>query len=135
MRPLALLIGLAFIAIGLAGVIHPDFIVAVAHRVASPGGLFIVAAIRVGIAVVLGLAARAARTPTALRLLAALFLISGVITPFLSPETALSVFDAFATRVSLRLWSAAVVALGAFIAYTVSDGRRAVYRRPAPAVP
>jgi hypothetical protein len=130
MKTLARLIGLLFIGLGIAGLVDPGVLINIGRHGATPVGLWIVALTRVAIGAVLYTAARAARTPTALRVLGALFIVSGVITPFFGVEQARAVVDAVLAGGSqpLRLWSVLIAGLGAFIAYTVSDGRRVAYR-------
>lgn len=130
MRTLAFLIGLVFVCLGTVGLVAPGALVAVAHQSATPLGLWVVALIRCGIGAVLYGAGRSARHPTALRLIGALFIVTGIITPFFGSQHARAIVDTWATadKNLLRLWGAAIVALGVFTAYTVSDRRRVAYR-------
>lgn len=128
-RTMALLIGVAFVGLGIAGLVAPNVLGALGEHATTPVGLWVVALTRLGIGTVLYVAARAARHPSALHLLGALFIVSGVITPFFGTHArviAEALLSGGPGR--LRLWSLAIAALGAFIAYTVSDNRRAAYR-------
>lgn len=129
-RSLALLIGLVVTAVGVVGIVVPDALIVFGRHAATPVGLYLVAVVRVGIGLVLVRAARAARTPTALRVLGGIIFISGLITPFFGADRARAVLDWWSAHGSafLRLWSVVAVVLGLFIMYAVSDGRRAAYR-------
>ncbi len=127
MKALAFLIGLAFVGLGTAGLVDPGVFIGMGRAATTPLGLWLVALSRLGIGAVLYVAARAARTPTALRVLGALFIVSGVVTPFVGVEPARTFVENVTVNGSapMRFWSVVLAALGAFIAYSVSDDRRA----------
>lgn len=56
MRPLALLVALFIVVVGIVGVIAPDHLMAAGRYVITPVGLYAIAALRVGMGLVLMLA-------------------------------------------------------------------------------
>jgi hypothetical protein len=87
---LILLIAGALAAIGLAALIVPDMVVASGRRMVSPAGLYAAAAFRVGISLVLLLAAPKSRAPGMLRAVGFAGLTVGVATPLLGIERAIA---------------------------------------------
>jgi hypothetical protein len=126
MKILALSIGLLIAAMGVVAVASPDALGAIVGALITPGGLYVVAAFRVAVGIVLLRAASASRTPLILGTLGAVILVSGLITPLFGVERARAVFEWWAGQpgIVMRTWGAIVVLLGAFVAYSVGAGRR-----------
>src|SRR5512140_1906462 len=87
----ALLIGLIGAGlIGVAGLVAPDRLMAAvavaAPYVLTPVGLYVIGALRVGMGIVLILAARNSRAPTALRVIGAVVFVAGLATPLFGVE-------------------------------------------------
>jgi NAD(P)-dependent dehydrogenase (short-subunit alcohol dehydrogenase family) len=92
----------------------------------QPVGLYAVAALRVGIGLVLMLAARTSRTPKILCAFGAVVLVAGLATPLFGVERARAIFDWEATQGNalIRVGAGLVLAIGGFIAFAVAAGRR-----------
>lgn len=127
MRSLALLIALFIVVAGTAGVIAPDGLVTVGRYVVTPVGLYAIAALRVGIGLVLMLVAPTSRAPKTVRALGAVVLVAGLTTPLFGVERARAIFDWEVTQGTtlIRIVAGLVLAIGAFIAFAVGAGRRA----------
>ena len=126
MRFLALVVALFIIAVGIAGLITPDALIAVGRYAVTPAGLYAVAALRVAIGLVLVLAAPLSAAPKTLRVLGAFVVVAGLATPFFGAERAQTVFAWALTRGTALIRVAAVVILaaGGFIVFAFASGRR-----------
>ena len=113
-------------AIGAVGLVTPDALIAVGRYAATPGGLYVAAALRVGIGVVLWLVAPLSAAPRTLRVLGAFVIIAGLATPFFGVERAQSVFAWALTQgtVRIRIGAGLILAAGGLIAFAVASGRR-----------
>jgi hypothetical protein len=125
MRSLALLIALFIVAVGMAGVMAPDSLVTVGRYVITPVGLYAVAALRVGIGLVLMLVAPISRAPKTLRAIGAVVLVAGLATPSFGVERARAVLDWEVSQGTalIRIGAALVLTIGAFLAFAVATGR------------
>ena len=126
MRSLALLVALFIMVVGMAGVFTPDSLITVGRYVVTPVGLYAVAALRVGIGLVLMLVARISRAPKTLRAFGAIALVAGLATPLFGVERARAIFDWEATQGTalIRVGAGLALAIGGFIAFAVAAGRR-----------
>jgi hypothetical protein len=125
MRALALLVGLVVVLIGLTGVVAPDSLMAVGRRAITPAGLYGIAALRIGIGLLLFLVAPISRTPKTLRVTGAVVLVAGLTTPLVGVDRVRAIFDwevAHGTA-PVRIAAVLVSAIGAFIAFAVAGGR------------
>jgi hypothetical protein len=106
-------------------VVAPDVLLSVGRSIITPGGLYAITALRIGIGLVFVLEAPASRAPRTLRGLGVLVIIAGLATPWFGVARSLAVMDWWASLgPSLRRLEAGVpIALGAFLVY--------VSRRPA----
>jgi hypothetical protein len=126
MRSLALLVALFIMVVGLAGIFAPDRLMTVGQYVVTPVGLYAIAALRVGIGLVLLLVAPISRAPRTLRVFGAVALVGGLTTPLFGVERARALVDWEATQGTalLRLGAGLALAIGGFIAFAVAAGRR-----------
>ena len=126
MRSLALLVAFFIMCVGVTGVFMPDTLISVGRYVVTPNGLYAVAALRLGIGLVLMLVARVSRTPKTLRTLGAVVFVAGLATPFFGVDRARAVFDWEATQGTalIRIGAVLAVLMGGFIAFAVAVGRR-----------
>jgi hypothetical protein len=109
--------------LGVVALVLPDTVIAIGRHLVSPSGLYAAAAFRVGVGLVLMLAARESRAPGVLRAIGAVVLATGVATPFFGVEAARARLDWEAAHVGfLRVEGAAFIFLGGLI---VSALRRA----------
>ena len=127
MQLLALLVALLISLIGLTGVISPETLAALGRHALTPTGLLVVAAVRIGIGVVLLLVARVSRAPRTLRIFGIIAIIAGVATPFVGVEHSRRVMDWWLAQgfVWVRLHAGIALVLGGFLAYAVAPRRRA----------
>ena len=127
MKLLASLVGLFFILIGIAGVLWPAGLMTIGYDVVTPIGLYVVAALRIGIGLVLVLAASASRMPITLRVLGTVIFVAGLVTPFVGVDRARAMLDWWTAQglVFIRLSCSVAIAIGAFITYVVAARRRA----------
>jgi hypothetical protein len=126
MRSLALFVASVIMVVGLVGIVTPDSLMAVGRHMATPAGLYVVAALRVGIGLVLIMVAPISRVPRTLRWVGAFVLVAGVATPFFGLERTQATLDWIATQgtVLIRLGASLALAIGACIAFAVATGRR-----------
>ena len=126
MRSLALLVAILIMVVGIVGVFSPDSLIAVGRYVLTPVGLYAIAAVRIGIGLVLMLAAPGSRAPKTLRALGAIVFVAGLATPLFGVDRARAVADWAATQGTglLRVGAVMALALGGFIAVAVADRRR-----------
>jgi hypothetical protein len=126
MRALALLVALFIMVVGLAGLITPDSLLTVGRYMVTPGGLYVVAALRVGIGLVLMLAATNSRAPRTLRAFGIVAIVAGLATPLFGVERTRAVFEWEARQGTalIRVGAALALAIGGFIAFAVTPARR-----------
>ena len=127
MQLLALLVALLISLIGLTGVVSPETLAALGRHVLTPTGLYVVAAGRIAIGIILMLAASASRAPRTLRVFGIIATIAGVATPFFGVEHSRRVMDWWLAQgfVWGRLHAGIALVLGGFLAYAVTPRRRA----------
>ena len=128
MRFLTLLVALFIMVVGLVGVFTPDSLITVGRYVVTPLGLYVVAAVRVGIGVLLMLVARISRAPRTLRAFGAVVFVAGLATPLFGVERARAILDWEATQgtVLIRVVAGLLFVIGGSIAFAVGAGRRLV---------
>ena len=126
-KHLTMAIGLAFAAIGLIGVAAPSLVLEFGQSLLTRTGLYIVAALRIGIGLVLVRVAPDSRTPKILRIVGVLIIIAGVLTPFFGVDRSRAIFDWLSSQEPLlvRLGAGVAAAFGLFIVYAVTSPRRA----------
>lgn len=127
MRLLGLLVALFIALVGLTGVLAPDSLMTIGRHSVTPLGIYIVAALRICIGLVLAWVAPISRAPTILRVLGVIAVIAGVATLFLKAEHAQAILEWWSGQGPVFVRSVAGIALvlGGFIAYAVAPGRRA----------
>jgi hypothetical protein len=130
MKYLAWLVALLVIAAGLTGIVAPDRLMNLRWYVATPAGLFGIAALRIGIGVVLIMVAPVSRAPKTLQTCGALMLLAGLVTPLFGVERARAVLDWEAAQrpALIRLVAALVVAIGGFFALALRPAVKASLR-------
>ncbi|HXB53150.1 MAG TPA: hypothetical protein VN461_00075 [Vicinamibacteria bacterium] len=128
MRSLALLVAVFIMLVGVAGVLAPESLMTLARYAVTPVGLYVVAAVRVGIGLALLLAALISRAPRTLRVFGAVALVAGLATPLLGAERAQAILDWQLSQgsVLIRVGAALALAIGVFLAFAVAGSRRAV---------
>ena len=123
-RSLALVVGALIVVLGVAGVVIPDIVIATGRHFVSTSGLYAAAAFRVGVGLVLILAARESRAPGILRAIGAVVIVGGVAAPFFGVEAAWARLDWEAAHSTFfRVEGAAFVCLGVLIVSALRSGR------------
>ncbi|PZR76292.1 MAG: hypothetical protein DLM73_03005 [Chthoniobacterales bacterium] len=127
MKILALIFGILALAIGVIGLIWPEQLIAIARHAATPVGVYVAAAVRVGLGLVLLLAAHASRAPNALRVFGVLILLAGVATACLGVARAQAMVEWLSAQGPgiIRLFPCFALIVGSFIIYGVTGSRRA----------
>jgi hypothetical protein len=122
---LAFIIGVLLIVQGLGGVVAPDVFVGVVRFFQSPPMLYVAAALRIAIGIVLLCAATDSRLPIFLRVFGILIVIGGVLTAFVGVQFAHTILALWASRGPglVRLFAVVSLALGLFTAYAVTPTR------------
>ena len=126
MKRLALFVATVVMIIGIVGVVAPDRLIAAGRYVMTPAGLYAIAALRVGMGVVLMLVASSSRTPKVFRALGFLVLLAGLATPFFGVDRSREIIDwaAVQSPTLLRGVAGVMLVLGGFIAWALATGRR-----------
>ena len=124
MSKLALAVGVAYVLLGVSVAVSPAWFLSVGWE--SQRGLYIAAAIRVVVGLVLTLAAPTSRFPTTFRVFGAIALIAGLGMPFISIER-WAAYMHWWTVEHLTLFRTvmgiAATLVGTFIAYAASPKR------------
>ena len=117
-------IGLSLLvaALGALGIVAPARLLAVGRRFATPGGIWLAAAVRVVLGGALILAAPASRAPALIQGLGIFVVVAGVATPLFGAARLGRVLDWVGTldTALLRAWSVVVLALGAGFAWALT---------------
>ena len=125
MRLIAGLIGLFVIVVGVVGVVAPAALLSAADYATTPIGLYVAAAFRIGIGIVLILVAPITRAPKLLRVFGVLAIAAGVITALVGVDRAramVALATAQGTRL-IRLGALLAVVFGGFVVFAVSARR------------
>ena len=127
MRLLGLLVALFIALVGLTGVFAPDCLMTIGRHSVTPVGIYIVAALRIGIGLLLARVAPVSRAPKTLRILGVIAVLGGVATLFLGAERGQAILEWWSAQgpVLIRLGPGLALVLGGFIAYALTPGRRA----------
>ena len=123
MRVPGLLVALFMIVLGVTGIILPHRLLSIAEFTVAPAGLYVTAAVRLVIGIILLAAASRSRFPKVLYVFGALAIVGGFTTLFLSVEQARAIADWTSSRAAIvvRLFGLFALALGSFIAYATSN--------------
>ena len=126
LRLLTVVLGAAIAAIGLLGLIAPALLLEFGQSLVTPPALYVVAAVRIAFGALLWLVAPAARMPTTLRIIGAVIVLAGLLTPFIGAERAQAMLTAWSDLGPILMRAAPSVAIlfGLFIIYAVSPRRR-----------
>ena len=127
MKHLATAIGFAFAAMGFVGVAVPSLVLELGQSLLTPTVLYVVAALRIGIGLVLVQVAPESRHPKALRIVGVLIVIVGVLTPFFGVERSRAIIDWWSGQGQLlvRLSAGLAASFGLYIVYSVTSPRPA----------
>jgi len=123
---IAVLVGVLLITQGLLGVLAPEAFVGVVRFFKAPSVIYVAAALRIAIGIVLLCAVTGSRLPIFLRVFGLLIVIGGVLTPFVGVQFADIILALWSSRGPglVRLFTVVSLALGLFTVYAVSPARR-----------
>jgi hypothetical protein len=119
MRLLGLAIGALVILASAITFAVPDLRLSFEGAVMTPAGLYAIAAVRIAIGLVFMVAAPASKAPRILRVLGAMVIIAGLVTPWFGVARAQEVLNWFASAGPLMMRLDAIVglALGSFLVW------------------
>jgi hypothetical protein len=122
MSLLAALFGLLIGALGLVGMIQPERLIRFARAWQTTGGLYVAAALRIILGLLLFVAAPDSRLPGILRVLGVVIFISGLATPFFGLERFHRLLEWWASRSPAfkRIWAGCAFAFGFVLLYAVT---------------
>lgn len=127
----ALVIGLLIVAQGIVGLVAPELFQQLIQFIQTPPNIYFAAVVRIAFGIVLVLAAPQSRAPVALRILGALILVGGLITPFLGVRVADVILGWWSQGPGIvRAWAAGALVIGFFIVYATGHRRRGTLRNP-----
>ena len=125
-KRIALMIGLLVAALGILGIAAPEVFLRTVTFFQTPPAIYLAAAIRVVVGVVLFRAAKESRVPRVLLVLGVLITVGGLLTPLVGVRGARVILDWWSAGGSgfVRVWGGVAVAVGVFIVYAVAPNRR-----------
>ena len=123
---LAFLIGVLLIVQGLGGIVVPGVFVSVVRFFQAPSIIYVAAAVRIAIGIVLLCAVTGSRFPIFLRVFGALIVIGGALTPFYGAQFAHAILALWASQGPglVRLFAIVSLVLGLLTAYAAPATRR-----------
>lgn len=126
MKTVITIVGLLAVGAGIIGLIVPNVLLTVGRDVLTPTGLYVIAALRVFIGLLLIVAAKASRMPRLVRILGSIVLVAGIATPLFGVDRSVAILDWYARQglFVLRLAALVLVAAGAFMIYVIGSLRR-----------
>lgn len=116
-----MLVALLLALTGLTGVFAPNRLMTISQYFVTPVGIYVVAALRICIGLVLARVAPVSRAPKTLRILGVIAVVGGVTTLFLGTERAQAILEWLSAQgpAFIRFWAGFALVLGGFIAYAV----------------
>jgi hypothetical protein len=126
LRVVAAAIGLVIGGVGVVGVVAPSLLLDLGRSLLSSQALYAVAAVRVALGLLLLFVAGASRMPRTLRVIGALILINGVVTPLFGVAGSQALLDWFSSQglMFVRFMATFAIAFGVFVVYVVAPPRR-----------
>jgi hypothetical protein len=121
MKAIALIIALLIVSLGLTGVFWPEGLMQLAVYSFTATGMYVVAAIRLALGVLLMVTASATRTPKTVRVIGFLILLAGIGALFIPASTAQSLLARGPG--TLRIAACFPLVAGTFIAWTTVSRR------------
>jgi hypothetical protein len=118
---LGLLVALFIALIGLTGIFAPNRLMTISQSSVTPVGIYVAAALRIGIGLVLVRVAPSSRAPKVLFAFGVIAVIAGLVTLFLGIERAQVLLEWWSAQGPgfIRLWAGLPLVLGGFIAYAI----------------
>jgi hypothetical protein len=127
MKFLAVWFGIFVMIVGVVGVVAPSALLGAAEYSTTPIGLYVLAALRIGIGIVLLQVARSSRAPKVIRALGAIAVAAGVVTAFIGVDRgrAMVAWEIAQGTTLIRLGALIAVVFGGFIVFAVTSRRTA----------
>ena len=123
MKTVALLVALVVAAVGFTGVVAPDLLLTIGRHLVTPAGMYVIGAMRVAVGILLLITAQSSRAPRALRVIGAIVIVAGLVTPWFGAERASAILDWESQRsLYLRVEAALLVGLGVWLAFVIGSG-------------
>lgn len=121
MSLIALVISLFVTAYGALGIVSPRILLKVVRRFESPAGLYVAAAFRIVLGVVLIYAAPTSHLPVIIRTVGIIILLAGLIMPFIGLDRFRKIIAWWTSQglAVIRVWAGLALAIGLFLAYAV----------------
>jgi len=118
----AIAIGCAVAVQGVFGLATPDLFLSLLRAIQTPPVIYVAAVVRVAFGIVLLLAAPASRVPVALRVLGALIVAGGLVTPFYGVQFGHAMLDWWdrGGPSLVRAWATFSLVLGVLIVWSVA---------------
>jgi hypothetical protein len=125
MRIATLIVAVFIILVGVVGMFTPDSLLTIGRSVITPAGLYAIAALRVGIGILLMLVAPISRVPRIFRVVGAIVVVAGIATPLFGVERSRAILDWVSTQgvALIRVGAVLAIAIGGFIAFAVAQPR------------
>jgi hypothetical protein len=123
-----IIVGAVIAGVGVVGVAAPLLLLDLGRSLLSTNGLYAVAALRVAFGLLLLWVASRSRMLKTLRVIGAVILINGAVTPLFGVERSEALLSWFSNRgpAFVRIVATLAIAFGAFVVYVVSPRRRLV---------
>ena len=125
-KMLATILGFLMMLLGLSALLVPERVLTFARFATTPNGVYVAAAIRLAIGLILLMAAGGSRFPIVLRVLGAFAILGGIATLVIGVAGAQRIAEQIMPYVTtaIRGIGAFLVVLGAFVIYAVSGKQR-----------
>jgi hypothetical protein len=120
-----LALGIVIAAVGAIGLVAPASLVTLAALFVTPVGLYAAAALRVALGAALVVAAPTSRLPRALRILGAIIIVGGLVTPLIGVERARMFLAWWVTQgaMIMRAWASIALVFGLVLVYAARTPR------------
>jgi len=122
----AICVGVLMASLGVLGAYVPEVFVAVVSFFQPPPMIYLAALIRVGVGVILWLAAPESKTPLFFRLFGGFIVLGGILTPIIGARIGRTILDIWVSygHAMVRTWGLVAAMLGVFIIASVMSKRQ-----------
>lgn len=126
LKIVATLMSLSIAGLGILGLVAPDVLLEFGRSLLVPPALYGVAAVRVAFGALLILVATQSRMPRTLRVIGAVIVVAGILTPLFGIERIGEVFGWISAQASFLVRAVAVLPLGIglFFVFALNSHRR-----------
>ena len=125
---IAALTGLVIVAVGMVGLSLPGSVVAIARRSLTPNGMYVFAAIRALVGLVMLVAAATSRLPNTLRVAGVLLILSAIVSPIVGFDGTRGAMEWFLSRDTgvIRVIALLLMIAGGCLVYASGPSRRRI---------